>query len=208
MRISLSSKHQKTLASLLILVFLSQPLMLSAPPPINSIFVFIITSVQLVLCCLLCLPRLQHQPTSHCPSSPESTAVAPSFSSDIRKVGVMTELGGAEREACVGYWGGHVRVRRGWRWLERRLELMDIAGLMVRVDGWGGEEPVGVSADAQSHLVDYSASLGVGKTITVLEERRRLRGQDGVGVGSEGTTWRVGQEGVWGQALVVCVLSG
>lgn len=98
----------------------------------------------------------------------------------------------------------------------RRLELVrvvGIAGLVVRVDGRGREEPVrvgsgvsgvvGVRADAQGHLVNYSASLGVGETVAVLEERGRARGQDGVvGVGvvsgGEGPAGRVGQQGVRG----------
>lgn len=134
---------------------------------------------------------------------------------------MVAELGGAQREACIGGRGGQVRVRRG----EGRLELVGVvgvAGLVMRVDGWGGEEPVwvgsgvsrvvGVGADAQGHLVNYSASLGVGETVAVLEERgrRRARRQDVVGVVSSGerATWRVGQQGVRGQALGVCVGGG
>lgn len=93
-----------------------------------------------------------------------------------------------------------------------RFELVGvggIAGLRMWVNSWGGEEPVrvgsgvsrvvGMGADAQGHLVNYSASLGVGETVAVLEERgRRARGQDGVRVGSsgEGATGWVGQKGV------------
>lgn len=141
--------------------------------------------------------------------------MAPPCSSDIRELGVVAELGGAQREACVGGWGGHVRVRRGrWR-REGRLELVGVGGisrLVVRVDGWGREEPVrvgsGVSrvvrvgADAQGHLVNYSASLGVGKTVAMLEERGRrwARRQDGVGMvgGGEWAAGRVGQQSVGG----------
>lgn len=125
---------------------------------------------------------------------------------------MVTEFGGTQREACVGGWGGHVGVRRR----ERRLELVRVGGvavLVVRVDGRGGEEPVWVGtgvprvvgADAQGHLVNYSASLWVGETVAVLEEGSRPRGQDGVGGGGEGTAGWVGQQGVWGQALGVCV---
>lgn len=107
---------------------------------------------------------------------------------------------------------------------EGRLELVrvgvgGIARLVMWVDGRGGEEPVwvrsgvsrvvGVGSDAQGHLVNYSASLGVGEAVAVLEERgrRRAGGQDGMGVVSsgEGATGRVGQQGVCGQALGVCV---
>lgn len=121
---------------------------------------------------------------------------------------MVAELGGAQRKTCVGCWGGHVRVMRG----KGRFELVGvggIAGLRMWVNGWGGEEPVwvgsgvsrvvGMGADAQGHLVNYSASLGVGETVAVLEERgRRARGQDGVRVGSsgEGATGWVGQQGV------------
>lgn len=44
----------------------------------------------------------------------------------------------------------------------------------------------------------------------MLEERSRPRRQDGVGVvgGGEGTTGWVGQQGVWGQALGVCMRGG
>lgn len=134
---------------------------------------------------------------------------------------MVAELGGAQREACEGGRGGHVRVRRG----EGRLELVGVVGvtgLVMWVDGWGGEEPVwvgsrvsrvvGVGADTQGHLVNYSASLGVGETVTVLEERwwGRARGQDGVGVvtSGEGGVGRVGQKGVCGQALGMCVRGG
>lgn len=110
------------------------------------------------------------------------------------------ELGGAEREARVGRGGGHVGVRRG----EGRLELMGegaVAGRVMGVDGWGGKEPVGVvggGADAQGHLVNYSAPLWVRQTITVLNQRGR-GGQDGLaGVvsGSEGTGGLVGKQRV------------
>lgn len=134
---------------------------------------------------------------------------------------MVAELRGAQREACVCGRGGHVRVRRG----EGRLELVGVVGiarLVMWVDGRGRKEPVrmgsgvsrvvGVGADAQGNLVNYSASLGVGETVAVLEERgrRRARGQDGVGVVSsgEGATGRVGQQGVCGQALAVSVRAG
>lgn len=194
------------------------------PPLVNHIFfilIFVIISVRFVLCCLLYLTRSQPQSISRCPSSPEGSAAAPSCSSDIRELGVVAELGGAQREACEGGRGGHVRVRRG----EGRLELVGVVGvtwLVMRVDGRGGEEPVwvgswvsrvvGVGADTQGHLVNYSASLGVGETVTVLEERwwGRARGQDGVRVvtGGEGGVGRVGQKGVCGQALGMCVRAG
>lgn len=83
-----------------------------------------------------------------------------------------------------------------------------IAGLVVRVDRWGGKEPVrvvGVSADAQGHLVNYSAPLWVGQTITVLNQRGRGR-QDGLGgvmSSSEGASGLVGKQRVGGQALGV-----
>lgn len=138
---------------------------------------------------------------------------------------VVAELGGAEREAGVGSRRGHVRVRRRRRRREGGLELVGVgrvAGLVMRVDGRGGEEPVRVGrrvpgvlrvgADAQGHLVNYGAALGMGKAVARLEERgrRRARGQDGVGVGvvgggGEGRSGRVGQQGVRGQALGVCV---
>lgn len=134
---------------------------------------------------------------------------------------MVAELGGAQREACVGGRGGHVRVRRG----KGRLELVGVVGitrLVMWVDGWGGEEPVWVGSwvsrvvrvggDAQGYLVNYSASLGVGETVAVLEERwwRRARGQDGMGVvsGGEGGIGRVRQQGVRGQALGMCVRGG
>lgn len=132
----------------------------------------------------------------------------------------MVELGGAQREACEGGRGGHERVRRR----EGRLELVrvgvGVAGLVVRVDGRGREQPVrvsrvvGVRADAQRHLVNYGASLRVGETVAVLKESRGRRGagrQDGVGVvsGGEGAgVGRVGEQGVCGQALGVCVRGG
>lgn len=107
------------------------------------------------------------------------------------------KFGGAEREARVGRRGGHVGVRRG----ERRLELMGegaVARLVMGVDRWGGKEPVRVvrvSADAQGHLVNYSAPLWVRQTITVLNQRGR-GGQDGLGgvmSSSEGTSGLVGK---------------
>lgn len=103
------------------------------------------------------------------------------------------------------------------------MGVVGVTGLVMGVDGRGGEEPVwvgsgvsgmvGMGADTQGHLVNYSASLGVGETVAVLEERgRRARGQDGMGVGvvggGEGAAWRVGQQGVCGQALGVCVWAG
>lgn len=116
-------------------------------------------------------------------------------------------------------------MRRGWRRGEGRFELVGVVGvtgLVMGVDGRRGKEPVwvgsgvsrvvGVGADAQGHLVNYSAPLGVGETVAVLEERgrRRARGQDGMGVvgGGEGAAGRVGQQGVCGQALGVCVRGG
>lgn len=180
-------------------------------------------SVPFVLCCKLCLTRSQPQSTCRCPSSLEGTAADPSCSSDIRELRVVTEFGGAQREACVGGWGGHVGVRRWWGRWERGLELVGVGGvavLVVRVDGRGWEKPVwvgtgvsrvvGVGADAQGHLVNYGASLWVGETIAVLEEGSRPRGQDGVGVvgGGEGTAGWVRQQSVWGQALGVCVWGG
>lgn len=102
----------------------------------------------------------------------------------------MAELGGAQRKAGIGRGRGcHVRVRGGGRgsW-ERGFELVvrvgDVGGLVVRVDGRRRQEPVRVvvGADAKGHLVNYSASLWVGQTVTVLEESGRARGQDGVGV--------------------------
>lgn len=88
----------------------------------------------------------------------------PSCPSDIRELGVVAEFGGAQREARVGGWRGHVWVRRGRRWREWRLELMGMVGIAVLVDGRGGEEPVwvrsrvsrvvGVGADAQGYLVN------------------------------------------------------
>lgn len=68
-------------------------------------------------------------------------------------------------------------MRRG----EGRLELVGqgaVAGLVVGVHSRGGKEPVGVSADAQGHLVNDGASLWVRQTVTVLNERgRRGRGR-------------------------------
>lgn len=92
------------------------------------------------------------------------------------------------------------------------MRVVGVSGLVVRVDGWGGEEPVrvgsGVSgvvrvgADAQGHLVNYGASLSVGKAVAMLEERggRRAGGQDGVGMvgGGEWATGGVGEQGVGG----------
>lgn len=73
-------------------------------------------------------------------------------------------------------------------------------GLVVRVDGRRGQQPVRVvvvRADAKGHLVNYGASLWVRQTVAVLEERGRARGQDVVGVvrGAEGGVGRVGQQG-------------
>lgn len=85
-----------------------------------------------------------------------------------------------------------------------------IAGLVMGVDSWGRKKPVGVvrvSADAQGHLVKYSASLWVRETVTVLNKRgRRRRRQDGlcrVMSSSEGTSRLVGKKPVCGQALGV-----
>lgn len=118
----------------------------------------------------------------------------------------MAELGGAQGEACEGSWRGHVGVR----WREGRLELVGVVGVsrlgMLR-DGWRGKEPVwvwsrvpwvvGVGAYAKGHLVNYSASLGMGETIAVLDERGRwARGQDGVGSGVEGAAGGIRQQGV------------
>lgn len=86
---------------------------------------------------------------------------------------MVAEFGGAEGEARVGRWRGHVGVRRG----EGGLELVGqgaVAGLVVGVHRRGGEEPVGVvrvGADAQGHLVNDGASLRVRQTVTVLNER-------------------------------------
>ena len=95
---------------------------------------------------------------------------------------MVAELGGAQREACVGSRGGHVGVRRGRRRGKGRLELVwvvGVAGLVVWVDGRRGEESVwvgsgmsrvvGMGADTQGHLVNYSTSLGMSETIAVLE---------------------------------------
>lgn len=113
---------------------------------------------------------------------------------------MVAELGGAQREAGVGGGGGHVRVWRRERGLELVGVVVGVAGLVVRVDGGGGEEPVrvgdrvsGVVADTQGDLVHYSAALWVGETVAVLEEGGRARGQDGVWVVNVG---RVGQQGV------------
>lgn len=76
---------------------------------------------------------------------------------------MVAELRGAQGEAGVSGRGSHVRVRRGRgrRRGERGFELVrvGVAGLVVRVDGRGREEPVRVSgmvvgADAQGHLMD------------------------------------------------------
>lgn len=128
---------------------------------------------------------------------------------------MVAEFGGAQREACVGGRGRHERVRRG-RGREGGLELVWVVGvarLMVRVDGWGGQEPVGsrvsrvVRGDAQGDLVYEGASLRVRETVAVLEERggRGAGRQDGVGVvvASEVGAGGVGQQGVGGQALGV-----
>lgn len=101
-------------------------------------------------------------------------------------------------------------MRRG----EGRLELVGVVGvarLVMWVDGWGGKEPVwmgsrmsrvmGVGADTHGHLVNYGASLRVGETVAVLEERgRRARGQYTMRGGSEGAAGRVSNQGVcaWG----------
>lgn len=135
-----------------------------------------------------------------------------SCSSDIRELGVVAELGGAQREACVRCgWRGQVRVHGGgWVRRERGLELVvgvvgGVGGLVVRVDGWGGQEPVRVvvvGAYAKGHLMNYGASLGVRETIGVLEERGRARGEEGVVRGAEGSAGRVGQQGVSGSRRV------
>lgn len=104
-------------------------------------FLFIIKSLRFVLCCSLYLPRSQPHSISHCLSSPEGGAAALPCPSDISKLGVVVELAGAEREACVGRRGGHVRMRRG----KGRLELVGVGGiarLVMWVDSWGREEPV------------------------------------------------------------------
>lgn len=114
---------------------------------------------------------------------------------------MVAELGGAQRKARVGRGRGrHVGVRGGgWGSWEGGFELVvrvgGEGGLVVRVDGRGRQEPVRVvvRADAEGHLVNYSASLWVGQTIAVLEERGRARGQDGVGV--VGGVGGVGQQG-------------
>lgn len=114
---------------------------------------------------------------------------------------MVAELGGAQRKACVGCGRRrHVRVRGGGRGRrERRLELVvrvgGVGGLVVRVDGRRRQEPVRVvvGAEAKGHLVNYSASLWVGQTVAVLEERGWARGQDRVGVVG-GVGW-VGQQG-------------
>lgn len=110
-----------------------------------------------MLCWGVFLSRSRPRSISPSACGAAGAAASPPGSSDVRKL--MVEFGGAQGEACEGGWGGHVRVRR-----EGRLELvrvMDVTGLKVGVDGWGGEEPVrssGVSrvvgADAQSHLVN------------------------------------------------------
>lgn len=119
---------------------------------------------------------------------------------------MVAQLGGAEGEAGVGRGGRHVGVGRGERRLERR-EGGAVAGRVMRVDGWGGEEPVRVrrvSEGAQGHLVDYSAPLWVRQTVTVLNERGGRR-QDGlrgrVMGGREGPAGLVGKQRVRGQAL-------
>lgn len=111
---------------------------------------------------------------------------------------MVAELGGAQVEACEGGWGGHVLGRRG----ERRLELVrvvGVAGLVVGVDGWGRKEAVsgvvGVRADAQGNLVDQRPALGMGEAEAMLEERGRVRGQDGVVGGGERPTGGVGEQG-------------
>ena len=134
---------------------------------------------------------------------------------------MVAELGGAEREASEGGRGGHVGVRRRRRQVgEVRLELVmgvgvRVAGPVMRVHGRRGEEPVRVSrANAQGDLVNNGASLGMRDTVPRLEERRRVRGEHGVvmvvGVvrGGEGAGRRVGEQGVRGQTLGVCVRGG
>lgn len=140
---------------------------------------------------------------------------------------MVAEFGGAQRETCEGSRGGHEGVRRGG---EGRLELVGEVGearLVMRVDGRRGQQPVwvgsGVSGvvvvgvvgvgggDAQGDLVNYGASLRVGKTVAVLEERgrgsgrrrMRVRRQEGVGARGEGAGGGVGQQGVCGDALRV-----
>lgn len=120
---------------------------------------------------------------------------------------MAAQLGGAQGEAGVGRGGRHVGVGRGERRLERR-EGGAVAGRVMGVDGWGGEEPVRVrrvSADAQGHLVDYSAPLWVRQAVAVLNERGGRRRQDGLrgGVmgGREGPAGLVGKQRVRGQAL-------
>lgn len=125
---------------------------------------------------------------------------------------MVAELGGAQREACIGGRGRHERVRRG-RGREGGLELVRVVGvarLVVRVDGRGGQETVGsgvVRGDAQGDLVYEGATLRVRETVAVLEERRgRGAGrQDGMGVVGAGEVGAggVGQQGVGGQALRV-----
>lgn len=120
---------------------------------------------------------------------------------------MVAELGGAHGEAAVrSSRGGHVGVRVGG---EGRLELVwvvAIARLMVGMDGGGGEQPVWVwsrvpgmvrvAADTHGELMDYGASLCVGETVAVLQQRggRGARGQDGTGVVScgDGAAGRVG----------------
>lgn len=138
---------------------------------------------------------------------------------------MVAEFGGAQRETCEGSRGGHEGVRRRG---EGRLELVGEVGearLVMRVDGRRGQQPVwvgsGVSGvvvvgvvgvgggDAQGDLVNYGASLRVGKTVAVLEERgsgrrrMRVRRQEGVGARGEGAGGGVGQQGVCGEALRV-----
>lgn len=150
-------------------------------------------------------------------SPPGGAAAAAGAASDIRELGVVAELGGAQREAGVGGGGRQVGVRRRrGRGREGRLELVGVvAGLVVvvGVDGGRGEEPVRVGVgvvvvEAQGHLVDYGAALRVRQTVAMLEERGRGRagGQDGVGVGVVGGGERpaggVGQQGVGGGLAV------
>lgn len=138
-------------------------------------------SVTLSVCCRLCPPRSQHQSICRWPSSAEGTAAGPSRSSDV-ELRVVAELGGAQGEAGVSHRRGHVRVLEGG--------VVAIARLVVRVDGRGWEEPVRgwsrvvLGADAQGDLVHYSASLGMGEAVAVLEDSwgRRAGGQDGVWV--------------------------
>lgn len=126
--------------------------------------------------------------------------------SDVGELGVVAQLGGAEREACVGHRRGHEGLVRG----EGRLEGVrdgGVARLGVGEDGGRGQDSVlvvvvvgrrwrGVRADAQRHLVDQGAPLRVREAVPVLQQGRRPgRQQVGVGAGGGG----VGQQCVSGQ---------